>query len=149
MKLYNSPIKIVPETKLLGLLFNSNLTFLPHIKMLKNKCLNALNILKCVFSTDWGADSTVLSNLYRSLIRSKMDYGCIVYGSARPWYIKFLDTVHHQGIRLSLGAFRTSPVESLYVEANEPSLEIRRIKLGMQYANKLKAYPSNPAYDFI
>ena len=38
MKLYNSPIKIVPETKLLGLLFNSNLTFLPHIKMLKNKC---------------------------------------------------------------------------------------------------------------
>ena len=126
MKLYNSPIKIVPETKLLGLLFNSNLTFLPHIKMLKNKCLNALNILKCVFSTDWGADSTVLSNLYRSLIRSKMDYGCIVYGSARPWYIKFLDTVHHQGIRLSLGAFRTSPVESLYVEANEPSLENRQ-----------------------
>ena len=149
LKLYNSPIKIVPETKLLGLLFNSKLTFLPHIKMLKNKCLNALNILKCVFSIDWGADSTVLSNLYRSLIRSTLDYGCIVYGSARPWYIKFLDTVHHQGIRLSLGAFRTSPVESLYVEANEPSLEIRRIKLGMQYATKLKAYPSNPAYDFI
>ena len=117
--------------------------------MLKNKSLKALNILKFVSSTDWGADSTVLSNLYRSLIRSKMDYGCIVYGSARPWYIKFLDTVHHQRIRLSLGAFRTSPVESLYVEANEPSLEIRRIKLGMQYATKLKAYPSNPAYDFI
>jgi hypothetical protein len=43
--------------------------------------------------------------------------------------------------------FRTSPVESLYVEANEPSLENRRIKLGMQYATKLKAYPSNPAHD--
>jgi hypothetical protein len=55
-----------------------------------------------------------------------------------------LDTVHHQGLRLSLGAFRTSPVESLYVEANEPSLENIRIKLGMQYAIKLKAYPSNP-----
>jgi hypothetical protein len=55
--------------------------------------------------------------------------------------------VHHQGLRLSLGAFRTSPVESLYVEANEPSLENRRIKLGMQYATKLKAYPSNPAND--
>ena len=47
------------------------------------------------------------------------------------------------------GAFRTSPVESLYVEANEPSLENRRIKLGMQYATKLKAYPSNPAYDYV
>ena len=149
LKLYNSPIKIVSETKFLGLLFDSKLTFLPHIKMLKNKSLKALNILKFVSSTDWGADSTVLLNLYRSLIRSKLDYGCIVYGSARPSYIKLLDTVHHLGLRLSLGAFRTSPVESLYVEANEPSLENRRIKLGMQYATKLKAYPSNPAHDCV
>jgi hypothetical protein len=37
----------------------------------------------------------------------------------------------------------------LYVEANEPSLENRRIKLGMQYATKLKAYPSHPAYECV
>ena len=96
-----------------------------------------------------GADSTVLLNLYRSLIRSKLDYRCIVYGSARKSYIKLLDTIHHQGLRLSLGAFRTSPVESLYVAANEPSLEDRRIKLSLQYATKLKAYPSNPAHNCV
>jgi hypothetical protein len=44
LKSYNSPIKIVPETKCLGLIFDSKLTFLPHIKMLKNKSLKALNI---------------------------------------------------------------------------------------------------------
>ena len=39
------PYKIVPETKFLGLLFDSKLTFIPDIKMLKNKSLNkALNI---------------------------------------------------------------------------------------------------------
>ena len=68
---------------------------------------------------------------------------------SRPSYIKLLDTVHHQGLRLSLGAFRTSPGESLYVEANEHSLENIRINLGMQYATKLKAYPSNPAHDCV
>ena len=57
-----------------------------------------------------------------------------------------LDTVHHQGLRLALGAFRTSPVESLYVEADEPSLYLRREKLALQYAIRLAAYPSNPAY---
>ena len=62
LKLYNSPIKIVPETKFLGLLFDSKLTFLPHIKMLNNKCHEALNILKFVSSIDWSADSTVLLN---------------------------------------------------------------------------------------
>ena len=65
------------ETKFVGLLFDSKLTFLPHIKMLRNKSLKALNILKFVSSTDWGADSTASLNLYRSLIRSKLDNGCI------------------------------------------------------------------------
>ena len=132
------------ETRFLGPLFDSKLIFLPHIKMFKGKSLKALNILKYVSSTDWGADRTVLLNLYRSLIRSKLDYGCIVYGSARPSYSKLLDIVHHQGLRL-----RRSIVECLYVEANEPSLEHIRMKLGMQYATKLKAYPSNPAHDCV
>ena len=57
-----------------------------------------------------------------------------------------LDTVHHQGLRLALGAFRTSPVESLYVEAEEPPLYLRREKLALQYAIRLAANPSNPTF---
>ena len=87
--------------------------------------------------------------LYRSLVRSKLDYGCIVYGSASKTALAKLDPVHNQGLRLSLGAFRSSPVESLYVEAHEPPLEIRRDKLALQYVLKLKANPENPAYDVV
>ena len=72
-----------------------------------------------------------------------------MYGSASLSYIRLLDTVHHQGLRLALGVFRTSPVESLYVEGNESSLENRRIKLGMQNPTNLKTFPSNPAYDCV
>lgn len=57
-----------------------------------------------------------------------------------------LDTVHHQGLRLALGDFRTSPVESLYVEAEEPSVYLRREKLALQYAIRLAANPSNPTF---
>ena len=42
-----------------------------------------MNILKVVGNTEWGADRKVMLRLYRSLIMSKLDYGCIVYGSAR------------------------------------------------------------------
>ena len=73
LRVYNSPIKIVPETNVLDLLFDSKHAFLPHIKMLKNKCLQSLNILKFVSCIDWGADSMVLLYLCRSLIRSKLD----------------------------------------------------------------------------
>ena len=76
-------IPVVSEAKFLGLLFDNKLSFIPHIKALKAKCLKALDILKVLSSSDWGGDRTVLLNLYRSLIRSKLDYRSIVYGSAR------------------------------------------------------------------
>ena len=106
--------------------------------------LRALNLLKVLSHTSWGADRFTLLHLYGSLVRSKLDYGSIVYGSARKSYLQILDTVHHQGLRLALGAFRTSPVTSLYVEADEPSLT--RDKLSLQYAIRLAANPSNPAF---
>ena len=60
-----------------------------------------------------------------------------------------LDAIHHQGLWLCLGAFRTSPVDSLYVEANERPLDHRRLKLTLQYIVKLKANIDNPAFDCV
>ena len=114
---------------------------------MKAKCLKALNLLKVLSHTSWGADRTTLLHLYRSLIRSKLDYGSIVYGSDRKSYLQMLDTVHNQGLRLAVGAFRTSPVSSLNVEADEPSLWLRREKLSLQYAIRLAANSSNPAFE--
>ena len=149
LTLHGKNIKVVRETRFLGVIFDQKLSFLPHLKTLKNQCLKALDIIRVVSNQEWGADKSVLMKLYRSLVRSKLDYGCIVYGSARPSYLKMLNTIHHQGLRLALGAFRTSPVESLYVEAGELPLEHRRIKLSLQYVTKLKSTPSNPAFDCV
>ena len=57
-----------------------------------------------------------------------------------------LDPRHNQRILLDLGAFRTSPVASLYVEPDEPSLYARREKLSLQYAIRLAANPSNQTH---
>ena len=144
--LYGSSIPVVKESKFLGVIFDRKLSFIPHIRYIKAKCLRALNLLKVLSHTSWRADRFTLLHLYRSLVRSKLDYGSIVYGSARKSYLQILDTVHHQGFRLALGAFRTSPVTSLYVEADEPSLTLRREKLSLQYAIRLAANPSNPPF---
>ena len=58
-----------------------------------------------------------------------------------------LDPIHHQGLRLALGAFRTSPTASIYVEADEPSLNTRREELSLQYAIRIAENNSNPAHD--
>ena len=147
LKLDNDHIQFVKEAKFLWLIWDTKLTFEPHIKYLNARGQKYLNILKVLSRTEWGADLTTLLKLYRCLVRSKLDYGCIVYGSVSITALAKLYPVHNQGLRLSLGAFCSLPVESLYVEAHEPTLEIRREKLALQYTIKLKANPVNPAYD--
>ena len=91
----------------------------------------------------------LLLHLYRSLIRSKLDYGCVVYGSARPSYLRMLDPIQNQALRLCLSAFRTSPCSCLSVEANEPPLNLRRQKLSLQYTLRLSSNYLNPAYNVV
>ena len=84
--------------------------------------------------------------LYRAIARSKLGYGCIVYVSASNTNLRQLDSIHNSGLRLALGAFSTSPVSSLYTEANEAPLEERRLKLSMHYYLNSRACINNPAH---
>ncbi|RUS68704.1 hypothetical protein EGW08_023534 [Elysia chlorotica] len=149
IKLDGQPVPVKTEAKFLGVLFDNKLSFEPHIMALKRKCQKALNILRVVGHTDWGADRETLLKLYRTLVRSKLDYGSIVYGSAKKHILKTLDPIHHQGLRIALGAFRTSPIQSLYAESGEPSLEHRRLKLSLNYAAKLNSMPENPGFESL
>ena len=147
LKLDGVEIPVVAQYKFLGVIFDRKLSFIPHINYLKAKGHKALQLLRVVAHTDWGADKSTLLKLYKLLVRSKLDYGCFIYGSARKSYLRCLDSIHHLGLRLALGALRTSPVESLYVEANEAPLSLRREKLALQYYTKLQSCPSNPAFE--
>ena len=84
--------------------------------------------------------------LYRAIVHSKFYYGCIVYGTASNTNLRQLDSIHNSGLRLALGAFCTSPVSSLYTEANEAPLQERRLKLSMHYYVKTRACIDNPAH---
>ena len=101
--------------------------------------------MRVVAHTEWGADRQTLIKLYRTLLRSQFDYSIFVYISARKSYLKQLDPIHHESLRLVLGAFRTSPIDSLYAEAHEAPPQIRSEKLALQYYTK--SSPSNPTYD--
>ena len=77
----------------------------------RNRQIDNTNVCSLV-NLGWGYK--YVSKLYQSLVRSRLDNGCIIYGSARKSYLQMLDPIHNQGLRLALGAFRTSPVASLY-----------------------------------
>ena len=76
------------EVKFLGLLFDKKLNFKSTLQYGKKKCRKALNILRVLGHTVWGADKSTLLKLYRTLVRSKLDYGSAVYGSTKDYIFK-------------------------------------------------------------
>ena len=76
----------------------------------------------------------------------------ISLGQCRIWFakkniLKEMGSIHHQGLRVALVAYRTSLTPSLYAEAGEPSLKHGRLKLN--YNLKIKYLPENPCFDHI
>ena len=137
------------EVKFLGMIFDSKLTWGSHIDALKLKVKKTLNILKVISSFSWGADRKSLLMIYNALCRSKIEYGCQIYSSACKTRMKALDAVHNMGLRICSGAFRTSPVESIYVDTGELPLDLRREELGLRLLFKIKTDHNNPAFDIF
>ena len=149
LTLNGSEIPITQQYEFLDITLDPKLSFIPHIKQLRIKCNKTIQLLRTIAHTDWGANKKTLTKLYRCLIWSKLDYGCFIYGAARKSYLRELETIHHLGLCFALGVFITSPIESLYIEANEPTLSLRRYKLAHLYYIKLISCPQNPAYNCI
>ena len=146
MRIVNTPLPVEESMKFLGLWWDSHLSFKKHISVLKTQCKEALNLMRVVAHLKWGGDRDTLLMLYRAIVCSKLDYGCIVYGTASNTNLRQLYSIHNSGLRLALGMFCTSPVSSLYTEANEAPLEERRLKLSMHYYVKTRACIDNPAH---
>lgn len=100
-------------------------------------------------SHNWGSDQELLLKTYQGLIRSKIDYGCILYNSAKPHILKMIDPIHNVTLRLAMGLFRTCPISSVLFEAGEMSLEQRRKYLSIKYALRISSTPNNPTYHYI
>ena len=73
-------------------MFNSKLNWKPHIQQLKSKYNKALNLMRSVSSTESGGDQKTLMMVYRSLIRTILNYGCIVYNSANSRELESLES---------------------------------------------------------
>ena len=58
-----------------------------------------------------------------------MDYASTIYSSAKPYILDKLDPIHNMAIRLSSGAFRSSPIPSILAQSGEIPLRLHREKL--------------------
>lgn len=138
IKFMNTQLIFLSNIRILGLIFNDKLSWQPHLKKLKTECLTRMRTVKILGNYTWGAETKTLISIYKALILFLIDYGSIIYNSAKPKTLKSLDPIHNQGIRLATGAFRTSPIESIMCNAGELPLYLRRQSDILKYITKIK-----------
>ena len=112
------------------------------MQYLKFSCRKALIILWVVGHIDWGADRIVLLRLYRGLVRSILDYGCVVYWSAR----RSIGSDPPSGLAYRVGGFPHISCPKSLRGSTRTVPGTRRLKLALNYVLKLKYLLENPAY---
>ena len=117
VKLYRSNLERVESFRFLGVYFDARLTWKEHVGQVEDKCKKVLNVMRCLPGVEWGADTAPLRYIYVALIRSRLDYGSVAYGSAAKSVLAGLDRIQTQGLRVCLGAVRTLPACALQIEA--------------------------------
>ena len=118
LRLCRELLKYEDSAKFLGLIFDRKLNWRIHLNKLNSECAKILRLMKMITSQKWGADQFCLLKVFRMYMRSKIDYGAIVYTSAKPNDLKMLNTTCNEALRIATGAFKSSPVESLLTNWN-------------------------------
>jgi ribonuclease HI len=149
LQLNGQNLIIVETHKILGLKFDEKLKWNCHVEYIKEKVNKRLNLIKALSGLQWGSDQDILLRIYQTMVLSVIEYGVTTYSSARYSILKKLDPLHNQGIRLALGAFKSSRIENLLCEAGMTSLEQRRKLLSTETAVKITSNTKNPLKNMI
>ena len=144
LTLYNEPITAVKSAKFLGIIFDVKLTWIPHLKNLRDTATKPLQLLRLLSHLRWGSDRKTMLRIYESVLLSKLNYGSHLYSSAKPKkLLRMLEPIQNEALRLATGAFKSSPIPSLQVETNFMPLNSRRELLTLQYYFRCQQLPSS------
>ena len=83
--------EVVPfsaTAKLLGVTFDTSLTFNTHLTLTANKCEKRLNLMRMLTGSDWGGDTHSLLLLYKSIVPPILEYASIIFENAAPTNLK-------------------------------------------------------------
>ena len=128
--------KLIPlnnESTFLGIRFDKYFTFKNQIKYLRKSCINRLNIIKVLSQKSWQINSGSLIILYKSLIRSLVDYSLFLYPIISKTNQKKLQSIQNNALRIIFRKKYDYDAKILHELANIESIETRSNQLIRNY----------------
>ena len=147
IQLQNQPIPQVEKAILLGTTLDTRLTFSSHIEAIEAKALKKLSIMRKLAGSKWGANIKILKQVYAGLVRPIAEHASTTWASASKTNKDRLDKVQNAGLRIILGAMKSTPIKEMEKTADIQPLENRRQYKILLQGEKAKRLPSHPIHD--
>ena len=84
--------------------------------------------MKKLAGTTWGANSDILKQVYTGAVRPVVEYASTIWDTASKTNKSKLDRVQNMGLRIILGAMRSTPIQQMEKTTDLQPLECRRIQ---------------------
>ena len=104
LKIFGKNIPKQDNPKYLGIHLDHNLNFKHHIQELKNKCLRKLNFIKILKSKKWHAKIETKTRIYKSMIRSNIDFAGPLLENVAPVDKQQLESIQYHSMVQILNA---------------------------------------------
>ena len=124
LRFNNSIVSQTPYQKHLGTFLDARLTFEEHLKVITTKVNKTIGLLRKLQKT---LPRPVLMTMYKTFVRSHLDYGDIIYDQAyNETFHQKLESIQYNACLALSGAIRGSSREKIYHELGLESLHRRR-----------------------
>lgn len=122
--LNNHPLELVTVYKYLGVHITSDLSWRTHINYIINNANRMLGFLKRNFFL---APQSLKLILYKTLVRSKLEYACSVWDPGQSVLIDLIEAVQNRSVRFIFSNYhRTASVSTMKSNLSLPELSTRR-----------------------
>jgi len=146
LKVYDSIVPKVDSVRFLGITLDSKMTGKEHIKFLVSKGAIIVDIRTALA----GSHPQLLLNLYRSIFRDSIEYGCHIFrfNLNKPCFTK-LERLQYRAIRVAMDYRISTPINVMLYESKEIPLKLRFISCMRKFLTKSLARKFSPVTDSL
>ena len=102
LTLYGEPLKIYPQVKYLGIIFDSKLTFQKHFEDILECCNSRYYRLRLLASKKWKPSPATLIQIYKQCVRPIFEYSSLSTITISDHIINKIQRIQNKFIRLAL-----------------------------------------------
>jgi hypothetical protein len=95
-------------------------------------------------SVSWRAHPDIMSMLYKSLVRSILEYGCLAFDRMAENHMLKLERIQYQCLRIALGIMQSTHVQTVEIIAGVEPLRLRYSMLNQWFLTNVLSSASHP-----